>query len=170
MFIINLIGYNTINYLEGKVYIMFISEMYKIEKIINSYRMNGVTDVKELVRLRNHHKLSFNGSIYYYCAAIIPFTEMLEHINEYNNTDMEETTEMFWWDRLTEKYNKIDGRPIMFTVNDTIFRFKCVEKLSKSIIYKKRLEELFGVGENLFIKGNQDSEKKLVLSKISKKQ
>lgn len=149
---------------------MFISEMYRIEKIIHSYKMSGITDVKELVTLRENHKLSSSGSIYYYGAAIIPYTEMLEHINEYNNTDMEETTEMFWWDRLTEKYNKIDGRPIMFTVNDTIFRFKCVEKLSKSIIYKKRLEELFGTSENLFNKGNQGNEKKLVLSKISKKQ
>ena len=32
---------------------------------------------------------------------------MLEHINEYNNTDMEETTEMFWWDILDNVFNNV---------------------------------------------------------------
>ena len=70
---------------------------------------------------------------------------MLEHIDEYNNTNMEETTEMFWWDRLTEKYNKVDNRPIMFTVNDTIYRFQSVERLSKSLIYGKKMESLYNI-------------------------
>ena len=122
---------------------MLISEMYIIEKIIHSYRMNGITDVKELINLRHCHNLSSTGSIYYYRAAIIPYSEMLELINEYNNTDMEETTEMFWWDRLTEKYDKYDGEPIMFTVNDTIYRFKDVDRLSKSLIYGKKMEKLY---------------------------
>ncbi len=68
---------------------------------------------------------------------------MLEHIDEYNNTDIEETTEMFWWDRLTEKYDKYDGEPIMFTANDTIYRFKDVDILSKSLIYGKKMEKLY---------------------------
>ena len=122
---------------------MLISEMYKIEKILYSYRMSGITDVKELVRLGDNIKLSTAGSIYYYHAAIIPYLEMLEHIDEYNNTDMEETTEMFWWDRLTKKYDKYEGNPIMFTVNDTIYRFKDVDKLSKSLIYGKKMEKLY---------------------------
>ena len=111
--------------------------------ILHTYRTSGITDVKELVRFREHNKLSIAGTIYYYRAAIIPYLEMLEYIDEYNNTNMEETTEMFWWDRLTEKYNKVDGRPIMFTVNDTMYRFKNVERISKSLIYGKKIEKFF---------------------------
>jgi len=147
---------------------MFISEMYKIEKIIHSYKMSGITDVKELVTLRENHKLSARGSIYYYSAAIIPYLEILQHINFYNNTDMEETTEMFWWDRLTEKYNKYNGQQICFSVNDTIGRFKDVERLSKSPIYGKKLADLFGVEHDIKAKNNQDNGKKLVLAKKSK--
>ena len=141
---------------------MFISEMYKIEKILHSYRMSGITDAAELVRLRDYNKLSSAGSIYYYRAAIIPYLEMLEHIDEYNNTNMEETTEMFWWDRLTEKYNKVDNRPIMFTVNDTIYRFQSVERLSKSLIYGKKMDKLF---DNDSYENMKNSEKKLVRKK-----
>lgn len=143
---------------------MFINEMYQIEKIIHSYKISGITDIQELVELKHRHKLSSAGSIYYYSAAIIPYPEMLEHINEYNNTDMEETTEMFWWDRLTEKYNKIDGSPIMFTMYDVIYRFKCVDRLSKSLIYKKRLEELYGISKIQCDKADKDNNKNRTLT------
>ena len=124
---------------------MFINEMYKIEKIIHSYKMAGITDVKDLVTLSSHHKLSESGKIYYFGASIIPYNEMLEYINYYNTTDMEETTEMLWWTELTEKYNKYKGLPILFSENDAIFRFQCVEKLSKNPIYGKKLAELYGI-------------------------
>ena len=145
---------------------MLTSEMYKIEKIIHSYRMSGISDVKELVRLGNHDKLSSAGSIYYYRAVIIPYLEMLEHIGEYNNTDMEEATEMFWWDRLTEKYDKYEGKPIMFTVNDTIYRFKDVDRLSKSLIYGKKMKKLY---DNSSYKNINNNEKKLVRKKVFKR-
>lgn len=148
---------------------MLISEMYKIEKIIHSYKMSGITDVKELVTLRHHHKLSASGSIYYYRAVIIPYSEMLKHIDSYNNTDMEETTEMFWWDRLTEKYNKYNGQPILFSVDDTIIRFKNVERLSKSPIFGKRLAELYGIDKDNDKKSNRDNVKSLILTKSNKK-
>ncbi len=79
---------------------------------------------------------------------------MLEHIDEYNNTDMEETTEMFWWDRLAKKYDKYDGKPILFTVNDTICRFKDVERLSKSLIYGKKMKKLYDNGSYENINNN----------------
>lgn len=145
---------------------MLISEMYKIEKIIHSYRMAGITDTKELVKLKYHHKLSSAGLIYYYSAVIIPYIEMLKHINEYNNSDMEETTEMFWWDRLTEKYDKVEDKPIMFTVNDTIDRFKSVERLSKSLIYGKKIEKLYDDDSH---KNVNNSEKRLVRKKVFKR-
>ena len=145
---------------------MLTSEMYKIEKIIHSYRTSGITDVKELVRLGDNIKLSTAGSIYYYHAAIIPYLEMLEHIDEYNNTNMEETTEMFWWDRLTEKYDKYEGKPIMFTVNDTIYRFKVVDRLSKSLIYGKKMKKLY---DNDSYKNINNNEKKLVRKKVFKR-
>ena len=59
---------------------MFINEMYKIEEIIYSYKMAGITDVKDLVTLSSHHKLSESGKIYYFGASIIPYNEMLEYI------------------------------------------------------------------------------------------
>ncbi len=52
---------------------MSIGEMYKIEEMIHFYRISGVTDVKELVRLGSQIKLSSSGHIYYYSAAIIPY-------------------------------------------------------------------------------------------------
>ena len=142
---------------------MFVSEMYKIEKILHSYRMSGISDVKELVELGDNIKLSTAGSIYYYCAAIIPYFEMLGHINEYNNIDMEETTELFWWDRLTNKYDKYEGKPIMFTVNDTIYRFKVVERLSKSLIYGRKMEKLKA---NDSREKNDSNEKRFVRKKV----
>ena len=124
---------------------MLLSEMYKIERIIHSYKTSGITDVKELIDLRHNFKLSSKGYAYYKEAVIIPYEEMLEHIDYYNNTWMEETTEMFWWDRLTEKYNKYDEKPILFNVNDTVWRFKNVERLSKSLVYGKKLAELYDI-------------------------
>ena len=121
----------------------FLNEMYKIEKILHSYRSSGITDVDELVKLRDLNKLSDAGKRYYYSAAIIPYSEMLEYIDEYNNSSMEESTELHWWDELTDKYDKIDGRPIMFTVNDTISRFSEVKSLSKSLIYGRKMKQLF---------------------------
>ncbi len=152
----------------GDFKIMFTNEMYKIEKIIHEYKMSGITDIKELVELRKCHKFSSSGGWYYYSAAIIPYTEMLKHINEYNNRDMEETTEMRWWDSITEKYNKYNGHyisPLLFNVYDAIYRFKCVERLSKSLIYRKKLEKLYGLGENVNAKSNKKTRKLQLIKK-----
>lgn len=146
---------------------MFISEMYKIEKIIHSYKMSGITDLQELIELRHKHKFSSGGGWYYRSAAIIPYPEMLEHIGSYNNEEryMDETDEIFWWDRLYEKYNKYNGQPILFSVNDTICRFKDVERLSKSPIYGKRLAELYDIDRDK----NTKSNKSRVLIKTNQK-
>ncbi len=134
---------------------MFLNEMYKIEKILHSYRMSGITDIRELSKLSDHYKLSVDAAFYYRRAIVIPYFEMLQHIVDYNKRDMEETTEMHWWDDLHEQYNKIEGRPILFTVDDTISRFKDVERLSKSLIFGKKMEKLLD-------KGSNEKEKKLV--------
>ena len=127
---------------------MLISEMYKIEKILHSYRMAGITDVRELINLSDYHRLSTAGLIYYYRAVIIPYAEMLEHIDYYNNYMMDEGEELFWLQKLTNKYNKVDDKPIMFSGNDTVYRFKDVERLSKSLIYGKKMEKLLNDGQD----------------------
>ena len=141
---------------------MFLNEMYNIEKIIQSYKMSGITDIKQLINLRDCNKLSHAGSIYYYRAVIIPYREMLKYIDEYKNMSMEETTEMLWWDRLTEKYNTYNGQPILFSVNDTISRFKDVERLSKYPIFEKRLEELYGMNKDRRTKNNSETAKVMI--------
>ncbi len=42
----------------------------------------------------------------------------------------------------------------MFTVNDTIYRFKDVDKLSKSLIYGKKMEKLYEMDSHKEITSN----------------
>lgn len=145
---------------------MFIRKMYKLEKIVHFYKSNDITNDSEqalyICDLANVRISSIEELDYIKGAIAIPYTEMLKHIHFYHNHMMDEGEELFWIDGLGKQY----GLP----ANIVVKRFHNVSKLSSSLIYKKRLEELFGIDYNLFNKGNQGNEKKLVLSKISKKQ
>ena len=147
---------------------MFTSEMYKIEKMIHSYKKSGIIDVQELADLQYRQKLSREGYFYYYLAIIIPYLEMLEHIKYYYDSHMEETTEMRWWDKLVDKYNKIDGHPIYLPYDSIFIRFEDVRRLSNSLIYRKRMEELYSSTENKEPKNDNTIIKKLKI-KIAEK-
>ena len=54
----------------------------------------------------------------------------------------------------------------MFTVNDTIYRFKDVDRLSKSLIYGKKMKKLY---DNSSYKNINNNEKKLVRKKVFKR-
>lgn len=125
---------------------MHVSKMYKIESIITLYKMFGIVDVRELDDLMYNHNLTYGYSEYYKCTILIPYKEMLIDISYYNNSDMDEVDEIFWWEKLCKKYEIETYRP---TLDEVIWRFKCVNKLSKSLIYSKKMEELYNYVDNL---------------------
>ena len=145
---------------------MFINKMYKLEKIVHTYKSNDIENDSEqalyIYNIANIYISSIEELDYIKGAIAIPYTEMLKHIHFYHSHMMDEAEELFWIDGLAKQY----GLP----ANIVVKRFHNVSKLSSSLIYKKRLEELFGSDDNLFNKCNQGNGKKLYLSKTSKKQ
>ena len=132
---------------------MFVSKMYKLEKIVYDYKNENVEQKSfEPVFMGGRLcVLCAEGGMPYYVADLdeaaylvaalsIPYTEMLEHIDYYNNSMMDEMDELLWFGKLSEHYN-IDG----FL---TVIRFRSVERLSNSLIYKKKMEELYGIDKN----------------------
>ena len=132
---------------------MFVSKMYKLEKIVYDYKNENIEQkpYKPVFMGGRLCVLCAKGGMPYYVADLdeaaylvaalsIPYTEMLEHIDYYNNSMMDEMDELLWFGKLSEHYN-IDG----FL---TVIRFRSVERLSNSLIYKKKMEELYGIDKN----------------------
>ena len=134
---------------------MRLSRMYKIEKNIHYCRERGLIDSS---RLNTLHLVFKNGNYYvtyentsylvsdleeafYIEAAImIPYPDMLELLNYCKENLMEETVEMRFWDGVIEQYG-VDVETIKR-------RIYSVTKLSNSLIYKRKIEKLFGLEEN----------------------
>ena len=122
---------------------MFNSKMYKLEKLVFSYKANGFINnskkaLTEYILAKN--KISSEEEINYIKSAIaIPYNEMLEHIAFYHSQMMDEGDELFWIDRLSKQYD-LPGNLI-------VKRFHNVSKLSSSLIYKKRMLELYSINE-----------------------
>ena len=57
---------------------------------------------------------------------------------------MDEGEELFWIDGLSKKYS--------LPANLVVKRFHSVSRLSSSLIYKKQMEELYGINKNTKVK------------------
>ena len=81
-------------------YNMFISKMFKLEKIVHSYKSNDITNDSEqalnICNLANIRISSAEELDYIKGAIAIPYIEMLEHIDFYHNHMMDEGEELFW--------------------------------------------------------------------------
>ncbi len=123
---------------------MFISKMYKLEKIVHSYKSNAITNDAEqalyICDLANIHISSVDELDYIVGAIAIPYTEMLKHIDFYHNHMMDEAEELFWIDGLSKKYK--------LPANLVVKRFHSVSKLSNSLFYKKMIAKYYGIDEN----------------------
>lgn len=75
---------------------------------------------------------------------------------------------MRWWDKLEDKYNKIDGQPIYLPYDSIFIRFEHVRRLSNSLIYRKRMEELYSSTKNKEPENDNTIIKKLKI-KLAKK-
>ncbi len=137
---------------------MLINKMYKLEKIVHSYNNDEVAKTLqqksfkpiimgnkmyvECGNLGNPYYISnFNEAAYLEAALSIPYDKMLEQVNYYYNSMMDEADELFWIERLGEEYN-LDCHLV-------VLRFKAVEKLSKNLIYRKKMKELYEDNKNI---------------------
>lgn len=89
---------------------------------------------------------NLDEAAYLEAALSIPYTEMLEHIDFYhdNISMMDEMDEILWFGKLSKQYN-VDGYL-------AVIRFRSVERLSNSLIYKKKIEELYGIDRNIKVR------------------
>ena len=124
---------------------MFINKMYKLEKIVHTYKSNDITNDSEqalyIYDIANVCISSVEELDYIKGAIAIPYTEMLEHIDFYRNQMMDEAEELFWIDELSKQYR--------LPANIVVKRFNNVLRLSKSLIYKKRMSDLYGIEEDV---------------------
>ena len=127
---------------------MFTNKMYKLEKIVHTYKSNDINNdssqVLYICDLPNVYISSVEELDYIKGAVAIPYIEMLEHIDFYHNHMMDEGEELFWIDGLCKKYN--------LPANLIVKRFHSVSRLSSSLIYKKKMEELYDINKNVKIK------------------
>ena len=124
---------------------MFINKMYKLEKIVHTYKSNDINNdssqVLYIINLPNVCISSVEELDYIKGAVAIPYTKMLEHIDFYHSQMMDEGEELFWIDGLCKQYG--------LSPNIVVKIFHNVSKLSSSLIYKKRMSELYGMEENV---------------------
>ena len=129
---------------------MFISKMYKLEKIVHDYKNENIEQksfnpvfvggrlcVECAEGGMPFYVSDLDEAAYLEAALSIPYSEMLEHIDFYQNSMMDETDELLWFGKLSEQYN-VDGYL-------AVIRFRSVERLSNSLIYKKKMKELYGI-------------------------
>ena len=128
---------------------MLIGKMYKLEVLAqiykSKYNINNVSQLYNIYGLSNHHITSIDLSAieslnYIEGALTIPYTEMLEMINYYKEKGYYDC-ENIWSYSLSRQYN--------LSEQIIIQRFYGVERLSKSLIYKKKMEELYSIDTNI---------------------
>ena len=128
---------------------MLTSKMYKLETLAQIYRskynVNDANQLYSVYNLSNKHITSIDlknlESLDYIAGALsIPYPVMLELINHYKNTGYYERQDM-WSYALSQEYNLPERIVIQ--------RFYSVERLSKSLIYKKKMEELYSIDTNI---------------------
>ncbi|MBR4671687.1 MAG: hypothetical protein IKO78_00620 [Bacilli bacterium] len=143
---------------------MFIGRMYKLEKIVHDYNNENIEQrslkpafvggrlcVQCAEGGMPFYVSDLDEAAYLEAAISIPYPEMLEHIDFYKHSEMDETDEVLWFDKLSEQYN-VDGYL-------AVIRFRSVEKLSNSLIYKKKMEELYGIDKSNKEKNHQGKNK-----------
>ena len=122
---------------------MIISKMYKLETIAQICKSKyGINDFHEFCNIFNVSSgpitvINLKGleSLDYIQGALaIPYPEALELINHYKRTGYYKNYDM-WSNSLSREYN--------LPPNVVIQRFDCVNRLSKSLIYRKKIEELY---------------------------
>ena len=122
---------------------MFISKMYKLETFAQICKSKyGINDFHEFCNIFNVS----NGPItvinlndlesldYIQGALAIPYSEALELIKHYKRTGYYNNYDM-WSYSLSREYN--------LPPNVVIQRLNCVRRLSKSLVYRKKIEELY---------------------------
>lgn len=117
---------------------MLISKMYRLEKLVQQYKSDDiVNNWEEALNIckRANIRLSSVEKNYLARAIAMPYTEMLEHINYYRNNMMDEVDTAFFIGDLSKQYNL---PPCLI-----IERFHNVEHLANSLIYKKRIGDLY---------------------------
>lgn len=116
---------------------MLIFKMYNLERLVCQQMQNanpGNMIISILGNIDDKGKQLEEDYEYVKSAIAIPYNEMLEHINYYNGCcEMDEAYEITFIQDLSKKYN--------LEPNLVVKRFKWVDKLSKSLIYSKKLEE-----------------------------
>ena len=115
---------------------MLVSRMYKLEKLVqkksNNEIINNSGQVLDVCSKAEFRISSMDDLNYVIGAVAIPYDMMIKYINEYENKMMDEHDECRFIGALAEYH---DISPDIF-----VQRFKSVKKLSKSLIYKKRIE------------------------------
>ena len=134
---------------------MLISKMFKFEKVVYEYQNDDISNSlhqdykpkyigEKLCVLCGIDGVPFqvsnmNEAAYLEAALSIPYYEMLEQLNYYNNTMMDEVDESFWIQQLTQQYN-VDGHLV-------VLRLHAVEKLNKNMLYRRMMNDLYS-GKN----------------------
>ena len=118
---------------------MRVSKMYELEKMIKKYKDDNKTDMSEQIanicHLTNYKITSEEESDYIQGAIAIPYSNMVVLIHYYHNSFMEESTSYRFIDRISKEYG----------ISGDLFvkRFHFVDKLSRSLFYKKKIAELY---------------------------
>ena len=115
---------------------MLVSRMYKLEKLVQEHSdkeiINHSGQVLDVCSKAKFRISSMDDLNYVIGAVAIPYDTMIKYINDYENKMMDEHDECRFIDELSEYH---DISPDIF-----VQRFKSIKKLSKSLIYKKRIE------------------------------
>ena len=121
---------------------MNIFRMYNLERKVILERDNsnpGNVIISILGIVNDGDKRLKDDYDYVKSSILIPYKEMLHHINFYRESfqkgEMDEAYEMTFIQDLSKRYH--------LEPNLVVKRFKWVDKLSKSLIFSKKLEELY---------------------------
>ena len=121
---------------------MNIFRMYNLERKVILERDNsnpGNVIISILGIVNDGDKRLKDDYDYVKSSILIPYKEMLQHINFYRESfqkgEMDEAYEMTFIQDLSKRYN--------LEPNLVVKRFKWVDKLSKSLIFSRKLEELY---------------------------
>ena len=121
---------------------MNVFRMYNLEREVILERDNsdpGNVIISILGIVNDGDKRLKDDYDYVKSSILIPYKEMLHHINFYRESfqkgEMDEAYEITFIQDLSKRYN--------LEPNLVVKRFKWVDKLSKSLIFSKKLEELY---------------------------